>query len=144
MKRLSTIRFDATNVDAFIYIVGSQDGNYTIDMHLLDYKWSDGTVGESCWVVNKLEDLVTWFIVSEATTKVFAPVVLIDDGLTAVAKNIVVGDDRNWHEHVSVENKSAGGNLQSAMDCRSNGILCGSKCTIYDLICFGHVAGRMR
>ncbi len=48
------IRFDATDVETFGDVVGTENGNSAIDVDLLNDKGTDGTFLKSCWIVDNL------------------------------------------------------------------------------------------
>jgi hypothetical protein len=103
-----TIRTNTSNIDAFIDIVGTENCEGAINTNLLDNKRTNGALLKSGRIVDNLEDLIAWFIIAEAAAKVFAAVIFVDQGLTTIAKIIVVGNDWNRQKHVSLKDKSTG------------------------------------
>jgi hypothetical protein len=54
---LTAIRLDATNIDAFIDVVGTENCESAINVDLLNDKETDGTFLKSCRIVNNHEDI---------------------------------------------------------------------------------------
>jgi hypothetical protein len=100
------IRFDPTDADAFVSIIGAKNRENSVNMDLLDNKRSDGMFFEACRFVNKLSDFITWLVVVELVAKAFAVVVVfINDSLMTFSDKIVVCNSGNRQEHVALKYK---------------------------------------
>jgi hypothetical protein len=53
-SKCPTIRFDATDVQAFADVVGMENGNSAIDVDLMNDKGTKSPFLKSCWIIDNL------------------------------------------------------------------------------------------
>ena len=140
--RLTVVRFDPADVNPFVNPFTSNNGDGAIGVNLLDNKGTDCAGSQFIWFVNEDKNFITDIIILVAAAKIFTAIILVDAGLTAGARQMDVGNQRDWQKHVALETKSAGRNIQSGVNGGACSELC--RCEAVDkIVSMGDVCGRI-